>query len=381
MPRNTYAEIFPPGEFLRDELEARNWSQTEFAEIIGRPLRLVNEIISAKKSITPETALQFEASLGTSAEVWMNLESQFQLSKVRQSDSSIQRKAKLYEQFPVREMVKRGWIGETDDIKVLEHEFTRFFCLTSLDDSPSLAHAAKKTSYEEDVSILQWSWLYRVKQVAESYVVPKYKKISLIKALPAIRALMSAPEEIRLVPKILNEAGVRFVLVEALPSSKIDGACLWLRGEAPVIAMSVRLDRIDNFWFVLRHEIEHVINEDRRASQMILDEDIANNTESAQLAEEQVANDAASQFGISDGELEHYMARVNPYFFSRERVLGFADRLGVHPGIVVGRLQNKLEKAGQSDSYKYLREYLVKVRQIVVQSAPSDGWGNVYPIP
>ena len=57
MTMNTYAEVFPPGEFLRDELEARNWSQTEFAEIIGRPVRLINEIIAGKRAITPETAV------------------------------------------------------------------------------------------------------------------------------------------------------------------------------------------------------------------------------------------------------------------------------------------------------------------------------------
>ena len=43
---NTAAETFPPGEFLREELEARGWSQTELAEIIGRPVRLINELIA-----------------------------------------------------------------------------------------------------------------------------------------------------------------------------------------------------------------------------------------------------------------------------------------------------------------------------------------------
>ena len=50
------AEVFPPGEFLRGELEARGWTQTEFAEIISRPTRLVNEIIAGKRGITPDTA-------------------------------------------------------------------------------------------------------------------------------------------------------------------------------------------------------------------------------------------------------------------------------------------------------------------------------------
>ena len=50
------AEIFPPGEFIREELEARNWSQLDLAEIMGRPPRVVNELIAAKRSITPDTA-------------------------------------------------------------------------------------------------------------------------------------------------------------------------------------------------------------------------------------------------------------------------------------------------------------------------------------
>ena len=73
------AEVFPPGDFLREELEARGWSQVEFAEILGRPLKLVNEIIVGKKRITPETAKELGAALGTSAELWLNLEVAYRL--------------------------------------------------------------------------------------------------------------------------------------------------------------------------------------------------------------------------------------------------------------------------------------------------------------
>ena len=374
---NTYAEIFPPGEFLKDELEARNWSQTEFAEIIGRPVRLVNEIIAGKRGVTPETALQLAASLGTSAELWMNLESQYQLSKVRQSESVIQRKAKLYSIYPVRDMTKRGWISASDDIDIMEHQFKQYFELPSLDALPTLAHAAKKTSYES-VTSLQWSWLFRVKHLAESVVMPKYNKSLLLESLPKIHSLMSAPEEIRHIPRVLNEAGVRFVLVEALPGSSIDGACLWLKSGQPVIAMSSRLDRIDNFWFVLRHELEHLIQEHGKDAGMKLDEDICESINSNENAEEVMANDAAAEFGVGEAELSSYVARVNPYVFSRAKVFGFAARLGIHPGIVVGRLQKRFAESTNNESYKYLRDTLVKVRQILTASAPSDGWGQIY---
>ena len=50
------AEVFPPGEFLREELEAQEWSQQELADILDRPPRLISELISGKRAITPETA-------------------------------------------------------------------------------------------------------------------------------------------------------------------------------------------------------------------------------------------------------------------------------------------------------------------------------------
>jgi HTH-type transcriptional regulator/antitoxin HigA len=89
------AEVFPPGEFLRDELEARGWSQKQFAEILGRPFQLVNGIINGQRRITEETAVELGAALGTSAKVWMNLEATYRLSRVRRPMSEISERAKL----------------------------------------------------------------------------------------------------------------------------------------------------------------------------------------------------------------------------------------------------------------------------------------------
>jgi addiction module HigA family antidote len=90
------AEVFPPGEFLREELEARGWTQQELADILDRPPRVISEIISAKRAVTPETARGLADAFGTSAEYWLNLESQYQLSKVRVANDHVARKARLY---------------------------------------------------------------------------------------------------------------------------------------------------------------------------------------------------------------------------------------------------------------------------------------------
>lgn len=80
----TPAAVFPPGEFLRDELDERGWTIAEFAEIIGRPVQAVSEIISGHKSITPEIAAEVGHALGTSAALWLNLQTAYR----RRSTSS-----------------------------------------------------------------------------------------------------------------------------------------------------------------------------------------------------------------------------------------------------------------------------------------------------
>ena len=81
--------------------------------------------------------------------------------------------------------------------------------------------------------------------------------------------MILAPEETRHIPRLMAECGVRFVIVEVLPQAKIDGACFWLDANSPVIGMSARFDRIDNFWFVLRHEIEHVLRKDGMEAEIV----------------------------------------------------------------------------------------------------------------
>lgn len=363
------SEYFTPGEFLRDELEERGWTQADLGEIMGRPTRLVNEIIAGKKTITPETAMQLGAALGTSPDLWMNLESQHQLAKVRKPDDAVARRAALYAMYPVKEMIRRGWISASENIDTLENNFASFFATDSTRTRPVFAHAAKRSHPETQVSYIQLAWLFRCRALAVAQVIPQYDSKKLRDAVPKLRALMSAPEEVRHVPKLLAACGVRFVIVEALKGSKIDGACFWIDADKPVIAMSLRLDRIDNFWFVLRHEIEHVLQFHGQEFGFVLDQDVCIELEADREEEERVANAAASDFCVAKSELENFIARVQP-LFSEQRILLFSQRLQTHPGIVVGQLQNAL------DRHDLLRRYLVKVGQFVRGAAAADGWDS-----
>jgi HTH-type transcriptional regulator/antitoxin HigA len=364
------AEIFPPGEFLREELEARNWTQQELAEILDRPPRLISELLAAKRAVTPETAQGLAQAFGTSAEYWLNLESQYQLSKLGARTDYVERKALLYSKFPVREMLRRGWIAAATNLDVLEQNFCEFFRISNPSEVPSFAHSARKTDALAAPTMLQLAWLFRVRAMADRQLLAPYAPEVLERAVTHLKALRTAPEEARRVPRILADAGVRFVVAEQMPGSKIDGACFWLDDSKPVIGMSLRHDRIDNFWFVLRHEIEHVLREDGKGtSEPIVDSDVG--VASEELPEiEARANSAAAHFCVEASQLDDFVLRVNP-FFSEQKIAAFAARIGVHPGIVVGQLHRKLGR------FDFLRRHQVKVRAHILPSADVDGWGYI----
>lgn len=372
MPVRKPAEVFPPGDYIRDELEARGWTQGDLAQIMGRPLQLVNELVSGKKQITPETAMGLAKAFGDDdALYWMNLDNMYRLSQVKPADDLVSRRATMYSKFPIRELMKRRWIEPSENLDVVEHRVCRFYSIKNINDEPKIAHAAKAEQYDERKP-LQWAWLFRAYQLAQAVNVGEYTQKKLRAAVIKLRQLLVAPEEIRQIPQILAAAGVRLVIVEFLPGAKIDGAAFWINN-SPVIALSMRFDRVNNFWFVLRHELEHILNED---GQIVVDFEI---TESLQRKdalprEEIIANDAASDFLIPKEELNSFIVRVRP-LYSEQRILLFAKRIGVHPGIVVGQLQFRDEIP-----YTHFHKHLVKVREIITQTALTDGWGTVPPI-
>jgi len=370
MSNVTPAEVFPPGEFLKDELEERGWTQTEFAEIIRRPYRVVNEIILGKRAISPETAREISAALGTSAQFWMNLESIYQLSRVAPNVEPISREAALRERFPVREMIKRAWIPASRSIDELENSVRRYFNLSNLHDPIYFPHAAHR-NHEERYSSFQLAWLFRVSQLAATLHVPRYSEIKLRASFDALERLMIEPEEIRHAPRLLAECGVRLVIVEPIPNSKIDGVCFWTDGkQSPVIGLTLKSDYIDKFWFNLWHELEHVVRGDGKDDPVLDDFDAPAPEEESERA----ANEAAENHCVPRAAMNNFIARHNP-MFSEVSFIGFARLMKRHPGIVAGQLQKKTERW---DLFK--KKHQPRVREIVIQSVLTDGYGRKAPV-
>lgn len=363
------AEVCAPGEFLREELDSRGWTQVELAEILDRPPRLISELVSGKRAITPETAVGLAAAFSTSAELWMKLEAAYQLSKTSLETSVVRRRAKLYGKFPVKEMIRRGWIADSDDVDTLEDNFLQFFGMQSLEDHPTFKHAAKKQEYDSAPMALQLAWLNRAEHVARSLDVGSFSAKSLKAAIGQLQTCLQRTEDVKRAPSILAAAGVRFVVVEYLPSAKLDGACFWInRGRSPVIALSLRLDRLDNFWHTLFHEIDHIANGEGKETPIIDVVETEERSERSVPAEEKRANISAANYCIEQATLDAWISTASRPS-SKKCIMAFADQIQVHPALVVGQLQHR-----RVIPYSYHRDLLHKVRTLVIEAAVTDGY-------
>jgi HTH-type transcriptional regulator/antitoxin HigA len=353
-----------PGDVVRELMAARGWSQRELAYVLGLTTSTVNQVINSKRAITPEMAKLLAVAFDRPPEDFAEMQARWSLQNAAEPDGEVRARAYAQSNFPLREMVKRGWVEDGDAYK----ELCRFFCVNSLEDVGVLPYAAKKTGNLLPPTGEQLAWLYRVRAIAKEMPTSRYSETNLEAAVERMSLMREAPEETRHVARLLHEAGVRFVVVEGLPGGRIDGACTWLDNESPVIGLSLRFDRVDNFWFVLRHECAHVLHGHGKSVAM-LDSDIKP-TDQNLSDDEKIANDEAADFCVPREKMYSFYIRKNP-FFSDIEVRAFAKINRIHPGLVVGQLQY------MSGQFKLLRHYLVNIRKFVTASAMTDGWGNL----
>lgn len=359
------AEVFPPGEFIQEELEARGWTQEDFAAIIDKPLPTVNQIIKGKKAIIPEVAKRIAAAFGNSPQFWMNLETSWQLyNSEPTNEDQIRDTVKLYELLPIREMQRRGWIAQTQSPDELKRAIDIFF------ENKSLAKAARMSATSEEACAAATAWCHRSFLVAELVQADKFTRSKVPNLIKHLRPLFAEPEEVRRVPQMLAEYGIRFVVVEHLHGTKLDGACVSDSESRPVISLSLRYGRLDSFWFTLIHELAHIYHGDgQRCDAAVLESTPEDDTEIR-------ANEFAGSTLVPSEQMESFILRTTP-LYSTTKIENFARRMGVHPAIVIGQLKHRHE----FDWNRFTRLHnRVDVRDIVKSAAMYDGWGQVAPV-
>lgn len=363
------ARLVTPGHIIANELEARGWTQKDLAAIMGRPEQAISEIMGARKQITPETARELAQAFGTSAELWMNLETNYRLllAERPEAEEEVALRRQIYQVVPVAELQKRGWMPQVANAPALKEAVCAYLGVTSLDSPVPAAAALRHSAQRGPEQRAEIAWVKRVELLARQQSPAPCEHWDWEQTVASLLALAEREEDVARVPETLLRQGVHCVIVPHLPHTYLDGAALWVDGQ-PVLALTLRYDRIDAFWFTLLHELAHLaLGHEGGYLDQLYDARRGRPTENA---EEQAANAQARDWLLDAEAVARFIQSAGPQF-ARAQVLSFAHEQRRHPGTVVGRLhyEGVLE-------YSHLRALLVKVSSYVkgwIDEPGSDG--------
>jgi addiction module HigA family antidote len=326
-----------PGEYLEEVLESRGIKKREFAERAGISSKHLSEIINKKKLVTADIALKFEKILGISAHIWMNLSTDYQLFIARGAAESLsQEQCTWLMQFPLLALKKLGFLPNVKDKRILLDSLLSFFCVPSPDMWDSyfgkIANVAyRKSDKFQDNNYHIAAWLRACELNAEKISTNDYSKSEFLKSLQEIRVLTTKrPEEFETaMVESCRKAGVALVFIPEFQKTHISGVTEWLTSNKAMIGMSLRYRSNDHFWFTFFHEAAHIVLHGKK-------EIFIDNQAASQTQKEEEANRFARNELVPENEYKNFVKDNN---FYAEKIVAFANNIGIHPGIVVGRLQ------------------------------------------
>lgn len=335
------AILSPPGDTLLETIETLGISQTELAERMNRPLKLVSEIIKGKTIITEDTALQLESVLGIPATFWIERERRYQLelAKIRQQEELL-KETEWMSFFPVKKMVKLGWISPAKSPFEMVKELCNFFGVangeawktlfmkntTMLNFRISLAH----TQTPHAIS----AWLQKGDIDARKMKLSSFDKSGFEAILEQAKELSYAePAQFQLIlQQLCASVGLALVYTPCLPKAPVSGCARWL-GDLPIIQLSGRYKHNDRFWFTFFHEACHILKHGKKGYFIEEVEGVENPAD-----KEEEANLFATNFLVPPDVMELIYQEDAIY---EAQVLEYAERFHIHPGILVGRLQHE----------------------------------------
>ncbi len=339
--RNRYVPDYavPPGETLRETLEAISMSQADLADRTGRPKKTINGIIMGKVALTPDTALQLEHVLGIPASFWNNLERQYQEARARQNENNrLEQQLDWLKSIPVPALKRLGWIRTEETPTNQLREVLRFFAVASPEQWDALwrnpqAVFRKSPAFESNLGAVA-AWLRQGEIEARQVDCAPFDADQFRSALLDVRRLTKEPPEVFLaeVVCVCARAGVAVVFVPELPGTRLSGVARWLSATKALIQLSLRYKTDDHLWFTFFHEAGHILLHGRR------DVFIENDQSTGADDKEAEANRFASDFLINPNDLAYFTKERR--HFSKTDIADFAQQIGVAPGIVVGRLQH-----------------------------------------
>ena len=335
---STYEEdAFPidlpnPIAALRFRMEQAGLKQVDLVPYIGSASR-VSEILKGKRSLSLSMIRKLHAGLGIPAEVLLQKPGAEMPADHPEID---------WLSFPIAEMRKRNWFagfkGTLNEAKERAEELIAPLIFPDGFEAGSIScflRRSVRSDKEMDKDALT-VWCAHVLARAREEQLPMYEPGTVSKTFCRELAHLSyLPNGPLLAKEFLNRSGIHLITERHLPRTYVDGVTLRTESGSPIIALSLRYDRLDNFWFTLCHELAHISLHLGKDQQEAFVDDLEAVGKSGQ---ERQADEFAADALVPAGKWKQSGLSAN---WSANTIIGFAKKLRIHPAIVAGRIRRE----------------------------------------
>ncbi|WP_342653403.1 ImmA/IrrE family metallo-endopeptidase [Pseudomonas sp. F3-2] len=304
--------------------------QTDLVPYFGTRSR-VSEILSRKRPLTVPMIRALSIGLGISADVLVGLER----IETKKDDHTID-----WSKFPIKEMITRGWIrNATEKSKQAAEDIVRSFISSAglQTENAAFRRTLSGDALTQTTTYTLHAWLARVIQKSRelSENITTYNNKSVDEAfIRKVVQLSPDAQGPKAAVDLIRSIGISVVIEPQLKGTMLDGAALMDTDGTPIIALTLRNDRLDNFWFTLTHELAHIWKHIKSPDEVILD-DLEHSTDDKREAE---ANRIARDSFIPRSKWKSSDACMNP---NRDNIISLGRELKIHPAIIAGRLRKE----------------------------------------
>lgn len=324
-----------PVDAILFRMDQMKLGRKELEQFIGSTSK-VSEVLSRKRPLSLSMIRRLHQRLGIPADVLIGCEGNEKAARGEEPEMD-------YSKFPLKEMLDRGCFGDfkgnTQRLKdYAEDLFLKFMHdLLPKQEEPAFLRAPlhqRGVRGADGNALLAWR-LCVLKKAHAAPAPREYKKgIVTAKWMRDLARLSVFEDGPRLAREQLGMAGITLVTEPHFKGTYLDGAAMLDDGR-PIVALTLRHDRLDNFWFVLMHELAHVAKHLDEENPVFTD-DLESPDE--QDRKEREADDMAQEALIPQAAWEKSAARTS---YLTKDVIALAEKLGIHSAIVVGRVRHE----------------------------------------
>lgn len=257
---------FHPGYYIADIIDDMGITQAEFATRVGTNEKTLSYLVNGQANITNDLAKKLSVMLGTSEKVWLDLQCTYDQQLIE-----IQKEKDFDEQTRLARMIDYKYFMDVAGLESANNtneKITNLCKYFKVADLRILLSPDFLVSYQTDVNsvkeknvINSRAWVQTAINISNNVQTKPYNSQKLKTALPEIKKMTTQKPEkcISGLEKIFAESGVAFVLLPNLKNSGVNGAVKWVKDDRVVLAMNEKSLNSDSFWFLLFHEIKHVM--------------------------------------------------------------------------------------------------------------------------